>query len=215
MIFVFSLSMEIACNRIAIIVMSEILDKVTAFAAEAHKGQRRKYAPEDYIMHPVRVMETCRKYTGDISTLAAALLHDVLEDTAVGTGAMHTFLLTVMNRDDAAKTLQLVTELTDIYTKSAWPRMNRRSRKNREANRLSKSSEQAQTVKYADIIDNSKEMSLQDPDFGLVYLRECAVLLREMNKGNPELRTHAMKVVEDEMRALENITDRPGSRAQQ
>src|SRR5690606_241565 len=99
---------------------------------------------------------------------AAALLHDVLEDTDVDPEKLHRFLLELMNRDDAAKTLQLVTELTDIYTKAAWPRMNRRNRKAREAGRLAKASEQAQTIKYADIIDNAKEIAAHDADFGLV-----------------------------------------------
>jgi (p)ppGpp synthase/HD superfamily hydrolase len=191
--------------------MKEILDKITSFAAEAHKGQQRKYSPEAYITHPVRVMETCQAYTEDLSTLAAALLHDVLEDTAVSPDSLHNFLLTIMNRDEAAKTLQLVTELTDIYTKSAWPRMNRRSRKNREINRLSKSSDQAQTIKYADIIDNSKAISSQDPDFGVVYLRECAMMLKGLTNGNPELRQKAIQVVEDELQALEKLSDREGS----
>jgi (p)ppGpp synthase/HD superfamily hydrolase len=182
--------------------MNEILDKVTAFAAAAHKGQRRKYADEDYIAHPVRVMETCRHYSSDLPTLAAALLHDVLEDTPVDHAALHDFLHTVMPEDAAGKTLHLVRELTDIYVKSAYPRMNRRSRKNKEANRLSKASAPAQTIKYADIIDNSVAISSQDADFGMVYLRECAQLIREMKAGHPELREKARAIVEEEINAL-------------
>ena len=59
----------------------EDLEKIRHFADQAHGGQLRKYTPERYIVHPVRVMETLKKYTDDLTVLAAALLHDVLEDT--------------------------------------------------------------------------------------------------------------------------------------
>lgn len=51
------------------------------FANEKHKGQKRKYSNENYITHPVQVMEILRKLTDDEDVLCAALLHDVLEDT--------------------------------------------------------------------------------------------------------------------------------------
>jgi (p)ppGpp synthase/HD superfamily hydrolase len=59
----------------------KILQEIIQFADLAHGKQVRRYTSERYIVHPVRVMETCRQYTNDISVLAAAILHDVLEDT--------------------------------------------------------------------------------------------------------------------------------------
>ncbi|HYH57162.1 MAG TPA: HD domain-containing protein, partial [Anseongella sp.] len=72
--------------------MEETLDEIKDFAGRAHRAQKRKYAGEPYIVHPVRVMEICREYTDDIPLLAAALLHDVLEDTAVRKAEMREFL---------------------------------------------------------------------------------------------------------------------------
>lgn len=185
--------------------MNEILEKVKVFAARAHGDQQRKYAPEPYIEHPVRVMQTCREYVQELPVLAAALLHDVLEDTAVSKDEMEAFLVSILNEKDAGRTLDLVVQLTDIYTKKAWPKMNRRSRKNREADRLSKVSAEAQTIKYADIIDNAKAISGDDPAFAQVYLRECAQLLQVMDKGQVELRSRAMEEVEEELKIVKNI----------
>lgn len=64
---------------------SEVL---TAFlvAQEAHEGQSREYSAEPYIFHPVRVAVLASRQQGGTSThVAAALLHDVLEDTSVTT----------------------------------------------------------------------------------------------------------------------------------
>lgn len=51
--------------------MEELLQKVKDFADNAHGEQRRKYTPEKYIVHPVRVMEICKRFTNDIPVLAA------------------------------------------------------------------------------------------------------------------------------------------------
>jgi (p)ppGpp synthase/HD superfamily hydrolase len=176
--------------------MNEILEKVKVFADEAHGEQKRKYTPERYIVHPVRVMEICTHYSNDLPVLASALLHDVLEDTKVGKNELHRFLLQIMNEEEAERTTTLVVELTDVYTKTAYPRWNRRKRKRKEAERIQKTSGESQTVKYADIIDNCKEIVEHDPDFAGLFLVECRSLLNVMQQGNTELRKEAVEVVE-------------------
>jgi (p)ppGpp synthase/HD superfamily hydrolase len=84
--------------------METVLAAITAFADRAHGQQTRRYTPERYIVHPVRVMELCREYTPDEAVLAAALLHDVLEDTPVTRAQMTEFLLTVMAPEAACPT---------------------------------------------------------------------------------------------------------------
>ena len=165
----------------------EILRQVTAFTDNAHGSQKRKYSPDRYIVHPVRVMELCRAHTTDITVLSAALLHDVLEDTAVSKSAITHFLSDLMDAPKAKRTLLLVEELTDQYVKSAYPSFNRRRRKALELERMSTISADAQTIKYADIIDNCKEIVLKDPDFAKVFLNECLKLLKELKDGNKEL----------------------------
>jgi GTP pyrophosphokinase len=61
------------------------LKEVLRFATEKHKGQKRDDG-QDYIVHPIRVAKLVDKYKGQYSSnreilLAAALLHDTLEDT--------------------------------------------------------------------------------------------------------------------------------------
>jgi len=176
--------------------MNETLEKVKAFADEAHGDQTRKYTPDRYIVHPVRVMNICAAYNDRQPVLAAALLHDVLEDTPVTKKALHEFLLTVMPAEEAAETLQLVVELSDVYTKTAYPRWNRKKRKGKEANRIKETSGDSQTVKYADIIDNSKEIVEHDPDFAGLFLLECRTLLDVMDKGDEVMRQEAINIVD-------------------
>src|SRR5690348_5206587 len=131
--------------------MDPVLEPIKDFAAKAHGEQRRKFADEPYIAHPIRVMEMCRQYTHDTAILAAALLHDVLEDTPVNKQQIKDFLLTVMDAGKAQRTVQLIDELTDRYTKANYPHWNRRKRKAKESERLTNTSGESQTIKYADI----------------------------------------------------------------
>lgn len=180
----------------------DILKAITQFADKAHGSQMRKYTPERYIVHPVRVMKTCSEYTTELPILAAALLHDVLEDTPTTAEEIRQYLLTLMSDEDADKTLALVTDLTDVYTKQAYPKLNRRSRKNKENERLKDTSPDSQTIKYADIIDNCNEIVVQDPDFAKVFLYECRTNLKVIDKGNPELYRRATDTVN---KAIGNI----------
>jgi (p)ppGpp synthase/HD superfamily hydrolase len=175
----------------------EILEKIKHFADAAHNEQMRKYTPERYIVHPVRVMETCSQYTNDITILAAALLHDVLEDTPVTKDEIYEFLITLMSPEQAERTIELVIDLTDVFVKKDYPKFNRRTRKNKELERLEKTSADSQTIKYADIIDNTKEIVSHDRDFASVYLYECRSNLKKLNKGNPELYQLANKTVNE------------------
>ncbi|MBB1284809.1 HD domain-containing protein [Flavisolibacter sp. BT320] len=186
--------------------MEEVLEKIRDFADTAHGTQLRKYSPDRYIVHPVRVMKMCRRHTNDLSVLAAALLHDVLEDTPVTKSDLHQFLLGQMDVETAGKTVRLVVELTDIYTKAVYPRWNRRKRKLKEAERIQKTSGESQTVKYADIIDNCREIVTQDPDFAQVFLRECKSLLRVMPKGNESLYREAVETVNTGLQQVRTAT---------
>ncbi|HHP51184.1 MAG TPA: bifunctional (p)ppGpp synthetase/guanosine-3',5'-bis(diphosphate) 3'-pyrophosphohydrolase [Moorella mulderi] len=59
-----------------------LLDRAYQFALKAHQGQKRK-SGEDYIVHPLNVAFILAELQLDMVTLAAALLHDVVEDTGV------------------------------------------------------------------------------------------------------------------------------------
>jgi len=60
-------------------------------AIEAHKGQKRKWSDEPYIVHPVNVKRILETVTTDREVLAAGYLHDVLEDTLVTENQLRAF----------------------------------------------------------------------------------------------------------------------------
>lgn len=165
------------------------------FADKAHGNQKRKYTPERYIVHPERVMKICEQYTDRLPLLAAALLHDVLEDTTVTPPVLQQFLLTEMDEAEALETVRLVIELTDVYTKQQHPRWNRKKRKQNEVRRIAQTSGESQTVKYADIIDNCREIVDHDPEFARVFLQECKALLQVIPNGNERLYGEAVATV--------------------
>lgn len=59
------------------------LNKALMFVADAHREQTRKGTDIPYLIHLIRTWEYVRRMTEDQEEQAAALLHDVLEDTPV------------------------------------------------------------------------------------------------------------------------------------
>ncbi|HEX8549570.1 MAG TPA: HD domain-containing protein [Cytophagaceae bacterium] len=177
--------------------MTSTIEQIKTFADHCHGEQKRKYSGDRYIVHPIRVMETCRNYTNDITVLAAALLHDVLEDTPVTKEEIKQFLETIIDPENASRTVRIVEELTDVFIKENFPNLKRKKRRAKEALRLGTVSSEAQTIKYADIIDNAVDMSAYDKNFAPLYLSECKDILKNMTRGNAELYQRALQVVED------------------
>lgn len=60
----------------------ELILKAFEFAKNAHQGQKRA-SGEDYINHPLEVAKILNEFNLDSKTIAAALLHDVIEDTNI------------------------------------------------------------------------------------------------------------------------------------
>ena len=63
--------------------MASLLDRAIVFAVDAHAGMLRKGTQTPYIAHPLEALAIAAGITVDEEVLAAAVLHDVLEDTAV------------------------------------------------------------------------------------------------------------------------------------
>jgi guanosine-3',5'-bis(diphosphate) 3'-pyrophosphohydrolase len=58
----------------------DLLERTFVFASERHEGQQRR-SGEDFILHPLGVAKILAELGRDDTTLAAALIHDVVEDT--------------------------------------------------------------------------------------------------------------------------------------
>ena len=60
-----------------------IFDEAIKLAVSAHSGQTRKTDASPYILHPMEVAAIVGTMTEDLDVLAAAVLHDAVEDTSV------------------------------------------------------------------------------------------------------------------------------------
>ena len=140
------------------------------FAIAAHEGQKRKYTGEDYIVHPMAVCRIVAQHGGSMEQQAAALLHDVVEDCD------HTI-------EDIRQFGDEVTELVEWLTDTSKASDgNRAIRKGIDRQRLSEAPEEAQFVKLADMIDNSKSIFLFDKSFAPTFKTEMAQLVKAMTK---------------------------------
>ena len=61
----------------------ELVSEAIAFAVKAHDGMRRKKSAAPYILHPMEAAVIVGTMSDDQSLIAAAALHDVVEDAGV------------------------------------------------------------------------------------------------------------------------------------
>jgi myo-inositol-1(or 4)-monophosphatase len=61
----------------------ELVSEAIAFAVKVHDGMRRKKSQSPYILHPMEAAVIVGTMTDDQNLIAAAALHDVVEDTDV------------------------------------------------------------------------------------------------------------------------------------
>jgi (p)ppGpp synthase/HD superfamily hydrolase len=155
-----------------------------AFATGAYAKQRRKYTSELYAMHPAEVMTIITTYSEDQVLWMAAICHDLIEDQG--------WTFEMLEEIFGEKVANLVVELTDGPYE---PGLNRAERKSIDCLRLALASPDAQTIKYADLISNTKSIVEHDPKFAKVYLKEKRALLEVMTKGDSRLREAAMNVL--------------------
>lgn len=149
------------------VVQEDIVDRARAFAEKAHAGQRRKYEDAPYMVHLDRVAGLLREYGFDAPPmLAAAYLHDTVEDTATTIED----ILEHFGRDVA----ELVYWLTDAEQGK------RRVRKTMSAWRLARAPIEAKLIKLADLADNTPSIVAHAPRFAEVYLAEKHMILDEM-----------------------------------
>jgi guanosine-3',5'-bis(diphosphate) 3'-pyrophosphohydrolase len=126
--------------------------KALSFAAHKHRDQRRKDAEASpYINHPIALAEVLAGEGGvtDLEVLAAALLHDTIEDTAT-TGEE-------LAREFGARIAAMVAEVTDD---TGLPKAERKRLQIEHAAQLS---DGAKLVKLADKICNLRDVAERPP----------------------------------------------------
>jgi (p)ppGpp synthase/HD superfamily hydrolase len=166
--------------------MIDIVDKAERFAATAHTNQKRKYTGDNYIVHPLEVANIVAM-TGAATDemIAAALLHDVVEDCGVSNNTIVA--------EFGELVAKMVFELTDQSTKADG---NRAARKKIDLEHSAKMCAESATIKLADIISNSKSIFKHDKDFAVVYQREKLAMLPYLKHGNEKLFKEATALVE-------------------
>ena len=155
-----------------------IVEKARVFATAAHAAidQKRKYTFEPYIKHPAEVVEILKLVPHTAEMLAAAWLHDVVEDTSIS--------IEVIRMEFGKPVAELVTWLTDV---SRLEHGNRAHRKALDRAHIADASADAQTIKLADSIANLRDIIQTDEKFAGTYKDEKRELLAVLNKGNPAL----------------------------
>jgi guanosine-3',5'-bis(diphosphate) 3'-pyrophosphohydrolase len=90
----------------------DLLARAFRFAAKAHEGQQRR-SGEEFIHHPYAVAHICAELRQPDETIAAALLHDVVEDTDVSLDDVSAEF-----GDEVAQLVDGVTKLTRVQFQS-------------------------------------------------------------------------------------------------
>lgn len=155
-----------------------IIEKARVFATAAHHaaGNARKYTGEPYINHPTAVVLLVAGVPHTPEMIAAAWLHDTVEDTKVP--------IQLIAREFGDKIADLVYWLTDKSTREDG---NRAARKAIDRLHIAQASPEAKTIKLADLLDNTASIIERDPGFAKVYMAEQAELLKVLTEGDKTL----------------------------
>jgi len=179
------------------LINSPIVFKAFVYASAAHAAidQRRKYTGDPYIVHPVEVCCRVSEVEHTPEMLAAALLHDTVEDTEI----------TIENIEQMFGKIvaNLVSWLTDISKPEDGNRATRKAIDRKHTHLAPKA---AQTIKVADLIANTKDITEFDIHFAKVYVNEKRLLLEGMN-ADEKLMKEAWEMVEKFEKGIEETEE--------
>ena len=161
-----------------------LINKAKILAGKAHEGQFRKYSGMPYIVHPIEVATIVQTVEHSDEMIAAALLHDVVEDTD--------YSFEDIAKEVSPEVADLVKGLTDVSSPQDG---NRKVRKAIDKDHLAEQNAEVQTIKLADVISNSQDIKANDPKFAKVYIEEMKALLEVLTKGNKTLYAKAKEIV--------------------
>ena len=143
----------------------------------------RKYTGEPYINPPAAVVELVRGVCHTQEVIAAAWLHDTVEDCGVDLREIHCLF--------GIDVARLVAMLTDVSKPEDG---NRAARKAIDREHTARCTPAAATIKLADLIDNTRSIVERDPEFAKVYLAEKRLLLDVLRHGDKTLWKEAARI---------------------
>ena len=130
---------------------TELLDRAIVFAVRAHAGTERRGKGFPYIVHPLEAMEIVATMTPDQELLAAAALHDTVEDTDVTIAQIQT--------EFGDRVAELVAMESDEPHQSRDSIENWRARKQTAIDRLARASRDAKIVALGDKLSNMRAIA--------------------------------------------------------
>jgi (p)ppGpp synthase/HD superfamily hydrolase len=171
---------------------NDIVFQAAAFAARAHKDQKRKDNETPYFIHPVRVCLVVRQLFGfdDPKMLAAALLHDTIEDTTTD----YDDLLEAFGPDVAkwVAALSKDSRLPNAEREEAYCKV------------LASSDWQVKVIKMADQYDNMGDCAYLDAKGRKKTARKVRTYLDAVGDGLPPEGKKALELVEARLAKLES-----------
>lgn len=167
----------------------ELQRRAWRLAEQAHRGQVRKYTGEPYIEHPRAVARIIAETPHTTAMICAAYLHDTIEDTDV------TF-------EDIAYYVSFEVAVMVMWLTSPKSKETRKVRKAVDAERLSRAPADVQSIKVADLTDNTKSITAHDKKFAAVYLVEKEALLDVLLESNLVLWVKAYAQLKSEQNRL-------------
>ncbi len=166
---------------------TKLIQEALMLAIKAHDGQRRKYTGEPYSMHPIGVSKIVETVEHTPEMIAAALLHDVVEDTEVTFREI---------KDIFGSTVaEYVHYCTNVSEKDDG---NRKFRKKMDADHFALGPAESQTIKVADLIHNSQTIIPHDQKFfHKAYKYEKQYMMDVLTKADPILKGQAQIMLDE------------------
>ena len=128
-----------------------LLDRAIVFAVRAHAGTERRGKGFPYIVHPMEAMEIVATMTRDQELLAAAALHDTVEDTDVTIEQIRT--------EFGDRIASLVASESDIVLEGLPAEDSWHARKQAAIDRLARASHDAKIVALGDKLSNMRAIA--------------------------------------------------------
>lgn len=172
----------------------DLVERAERFARGARDRiqQRHKYSLDPQDVHLGDVARLVGSVSDDPEMIAAAWLHDIVEDTEV--------TLDEIEREFGPGVAYLVAELTGVSRPSDGDRYVRKAIDLKHAATVSA---RAKTVRLADLIDNARDLDRHAPHLARFYLSEMSSLLDVLGSGDPVLYAKARQALEAHQRRLE------------
>jgi (p)ppGpp synthase/HD superfamily hydrolase len=181
-------------------------DKLLIWIEQRHEGHLIRRTAEPYINHLVAVA----KMTAVIPLgYEIGLCHDLFEETGITEPMLHSALTSFgYTGQEASLITNCTIELTDVFTKKAYPDLKKEVRKKKEATRLATISATAQTIKCGDLIYNIGWILKYDLKHARKYLKKKKSLLAYMTSGEQHLRQATIKTIDDALRFVKNYQNK-------